>query len=159
MSRTTGPATKKTKGTNWKLIKQRPRLATLTRTRLLQTSSPPDHHSTPSRRSKSSNMLSYGTFPLKAAWKPPVTTGPKPMTLSRLGQLRNYLQNVRRLVSDRTWLQRLREEHVTLVKSLSWISECGDNSEVRLNIAQWWSKVVFRGESETLAEDQRGVES
>ena len=52
--------------------------------------------------------------------------------LSRLGQLRNYLRNVRRLVSDRTWLQQLGEERCTLVKSLSWISERRDNSEVRL---------------------------
>ena len=47
--------------------------------------------------------------------------------LSRLGQLRNYLRNVRRLVSDGTWLQRLGEEHCALVKSLSRISERGDN--------------------------------
>ena len=56
--------------------------------------------------------------------------------LSRLGQLWNYLWNVWRLVSDGTWLQQLREEHCTLVKSLSQISECGDNSEVRLNVTQ-----------------------
>ena len=62
-------------------------------------------------------------------------------------------------MSDGTWLQQLGEEHCTLVKSLSQISEHGDNSEVRLNIAQQQSQVVFRGESETLAEDQRGVES
>ena len=79
--------------------------------------------------------------------------------LSRPGQLRNYLRNVWRLVSDGTWLQQLREECCALVKSLSRISECGDNSEVRLNVAQWRSRVVFRGESEALAEDQRGVES
>ena len=53
-------------------------------------------------------------------------------TLSRPGQLRNYLWNVRRLVSNGTWLQRLGEEHCALVKSLSRISECGDNSEARL---------------------------
>ena len=79
--------------------------------------------------------------------------------VSRPGQLQNYLRNVQRLVSDGTWLQRLGEEHCALVKSLSWILECGDNSEVRLNVAQQQSRVVFRGESETLAEDQRGVES
>ena len=56
--------------------------------------------------------------------------------MSRLGQLQNYLQNVQRLVSDGTWLQRLREEHCTLVKSLSQILERGDNSEVRLNVTQ-----------------------
>ena len=80
-------------------------------------------------------------------------------SVSRPGQLRNYLWNVQRLVSDRTWLQRLGEECCTLVKSLSQILECRDNSEVRLNIVQWRSQVAFRGESETLAEDQRGVES
>ena len=52
--------------------------------------------------------------------------------LSRPGQLQNYLRNVQRLVSDATWLQRLREEHCALVKSLSRISEHGDNLEVRL---------------------------
>ena len=52
------------------------------------------------------------------------------------GQLWNYLQNVWRLVSDGIWLQQLGEECCTLVKSLSWISEHGDNSEVRLNVAQ-----------------------
>ena len=51
--------------------------------------------------------------------------------VSRLGQLWNYLQNVQRLVSDRTWLQQLGEEHCTLVKSLSQILECRDNSEVK----------------------------
>ena len=55
--------------------------------------------------------------------------------LSRLDQLQNYLQNVWRLVPDRTWLQQLGEEHCALVKSLSRISECGDNSEVKLNVA------------------------
>ena len=79
--------------------------------------------------------------------------------LSKPGQLQNYLQNIQRLVSDGTWLQWLGEVHCTLVKSLSQILECRDNSDVKLNIAQWWSQVVFRGESETLAEDQRGVES
>ena len=79
--------------------------------------------------------------------------------LSRLGQLWNYLPNIRRLVSDGTWLQQLGEEHCALVKSLSQISECGDNSEVRLNITQRRNRVVFRGKSETLVEDQRGVES
>ena len=58
------------------------------------------------------------------------------LCLSRLGQLWNYLWNVRRLVSDRTWLQRLGEERCTLVKSLSWILEHRDNSEIRLNVTQ-----------------------
>ena len=79
--------------------------------------------------------------------------------LLRLAQLQNYLWNIQRLVSDKTWLQQLREECCTLVKSLSWISEYRDNSEVRLNVTQWWSWVVFREESGTLAENQRGVES
>ena len=79
--------------------------------------------------------------------------------VSRLGQLWNYLQNIQRLVSDRTWLQQLGEERCALVKSLSQISECRDNLEVRLNVAQQRSRVVFRGKSETLVEDQRGVES
>ena len=52
--------------------------------------------------------------------------------VSRLDQLWNNLQNVQRLVSDRTWLQQLGEEHCTLVKSLSRISEHGDNLGVRL---------------------------
>ena len=79
--------------------------------------------------------------------------------VSRSDQLQNYLWNVRRLVSDGTWLQRLGEECCAIVKSLSWISKHGDNLEVRLNAAQQWSWVVFRGESETLVEAQRGVES
>ena len=62
-------------------------------------------------------------------------------------------------MSDRTWLQQLGEEHCNLVKSLSQISDRRDNLEVRLNITQQQSQVVFRGESETLAEDQSGVES
>ena len=62
-------------------------------------------------------------------------------------------------MSDGTWLQRLGEERCALVKSLSQISECRDNLEVRLNVAQRQSQVMFRGESETLVEDQRGVES
>ena len=62
-------------------------------------------------------------------------------------------------MSDRTWLQQLGGEHCTLVKSLSQILECRDNLEVRFNVAQRQSQVVFREESETLAEDQRGVES
>ena len=62
-------------------------------------------------------------------------------------------------MSDGTWLQRLGEERCALVKSLSQILEHGDNSEVRLNVAQRRSRVVFREESETLVEDQRGVES
>ena len=78
--------------------------------------------------------------------------------LSRLGQLQNYLQNIQRLVSDGTWLQQLGEEHCALVKSLSWILKCRDNSEVKLNVTQRQNQVVFRGESETLVEDQRGVE-
>ena len=52
-------------------------------------------------------------------------------SVSRPGQLQNNLQNVQRLVSDRTWLQQLGEEHCTLVKSLSQILECRDNSEVK----------------------------
>ena len=48
------------------------------------------------------------------------------------------------LVSDGTWLQRLRKECCTLVKSLFQISEWGDNSEVTLNIAQQRSRVVFQ---------------
>ena len=80
-------------------------------------------------------------------------------SVSRLGQLQNYLWNVQRLVSDGTWLQRLREECCALVKSLSQMLERGDNLEIRLNVAQQQSRVVFRGESETLTEDQRGVES
>ena len=54
------------------------------------------------------------------------------LDLSRPGQLQNYLQNVWRLVSDGTWLQQLGEERCALVKSLSQISEHGDNLEVRL---------------------------
>ena len=72
---------------------------------------------------------------------------------SRPGQFQNYLQNIQRLVSDVTCLQWLGEECCALVKSLSQMSEHRDNSEVRLNIAQWQSQVVFRGESETLVED------
>ena len=88
-----------------------------------------------------------------------IATQPINICLSRPGQLRNYLQNVQRLVSDGTWLQQLGEERCALVKPLSQISERGDNSEVRLNVAQQRSQVVFRGESETPAEDQREVES
>ena len=64
--------------------------------------------------------------------------------MSRLGQLQNYLWNVQRLVSAGTWLQWLGEEHCTLVKSLSQISEREDNSEVRLNVA-CYAKATIAG--------------
>ena len=67
MTGTVDPIMRKMEEINGKVTRKNPKSVTSMSCKLSQTSLPPDHHYTPSKRSKCTNMLNCDIFPLRVA--------------------------------------------------------------------------------------------